>query len=62
VALSLPNAVPRAVVIPAIKLLLLLLHNYKLATVMDHNGNICFQMVLGDPRKRAIQHPQEPLF
>ena len=59
VVLNRPNAmtfniVPHAVVTPNQKIFLLLLYNYKFATVMNCNINICFLMVLGDPCESVI--------
>ena len=45
------NAVPYAVATPTLKLLLLLLHNYTFAIVMNYNINIC---VLDDPCERVV--------
>lgn len=58
VVLNLPKAVTFTtvpyVVTPNHKFLLLL-HNCKFATVVNHNVSICFLMVLGHPYERVIQ-------
>jgi len=53
------NTVPYVVVNPTIKLSLLLLHNCNFSTVMNHNLNICLQVVLGSPCKWVMTHRWE---
>jgi hypothetical protein len=42
---------------PTIKLSLLLLHNDNVSTVMNHKANLCFPMILGEPK--GLLDPKE---
>jgi hypothetical protein len=52
------STVPHVVVTSTIKFFLFLLHNCNFSSVMNHNVNLCFLMVLGNPCESSFDSPQ----